>query len=63
VLDRMNGMPRCHRLWELSVALVKKWAVPMSVCVEGMVCRLVVVCVGGWCVALLCESSSRDWKK
>ncbi len=51
VLDRMKGMPRCQRLWEPSVALAKKWVVPMAVWVEGKVCRLVIVWGGGgvWC--------------
>ena len=63
VLDRMNGTPRCHRLWEPSVALLKKWVVPMSVCVEGIVCRLGVVWGGGWCEALCCRSSTRERNK
>jgi len=63
VLDMMNGIPRGHKLWDPSVALLKKWVVPMSVGVEGVVCRLGVVWGGVWCEALCSKSSSRERKK
>ncbi len=59
----MKGTPRSQKLWDPSVALVKKWVEPMSVWEEGVACRFDIVCGGGWCEVLCCESSARERKK